>query len=56
MEDTPQLRIELAKEGMQISLIMLAVRLGLKTLTIEERYQLKMRAERYHRITQELKL
>jgi len=43
-----------AKEGMQLSLIFLAIRLGLKQVTIEERADLKRRAERYHQHIQEM--
>lgn len=55
MNDTPQLRIALAREGMELSLIFLAIRLGLKTVSIEERYKLKIRADRYHELTRLLK-
>ena len=55
MMDTPQSLIELAKEGMELSAIFLLVRLGLKRLTIEERYHLNIRADRYHRLTEMLK-
>ena len=54
MTDTPMQQIEWAKEGMQLSLIFLAIRLGLKQVTIEERSDLKRRAERYHQHTQEM--
>jgi hypothetical protein len=53
--DNPQYRLELAKESMDISLTLLAIRLGLKKVSIEERYLLKIRAERLHRLTGELK-
>jgi len=43
-----------AKEGMQISLIFLAIRLGLKQVTIDERAELKARAARYEQYRQEL--
>ena len=54
MTDTPLQQIEWAKEGMQLSLVFLAIRLGLKQVTIEERADLKRRAERYHQHTQEM--
>jgi len=54
MTDTPMQQIEWAKEGMQLSLIFLAIRLGLKQVTIEERADLKRRAERYHQHNQEM--
>ena len=43
-----------AKEGMQLSLIFLAIRLGLKQVTIEERAELKARAARYEQFRQEM--
>lgn len=54
MTDTPQQRIAWAKEGMQLSLVFLAIRLGLKQVTIEEHADLKRRAERYHQHAQEI--
>ena len=54
MIDTVQARIALAQEGMDLSLTFLLIRLGLKQVTIEERYQLRMRADRYERILQEM--
>lgn len=54
MNETPMQQIEWAKEGMQLSLTFLAIRLGLKQVTIEERADLKRRAERYHQHTQEM--
>lgn len=54
MTDTPLQGIEWAKEGMQLSLTFLAIRLGLKQVTIEERADLKRRAERYHQHNQEM--
>lgn len=55
MTDTPQQGIAWAREGMELSLTFLAIRLGLKLVTIDERAQLKARAERYHQHTQEIK-
>jgi hypothetical protein len=43
-----------AKEGMQLSLVFLAIRLGLKQVTIEERAELKARAARYEQFRQEM--
>jgi len=43
-----------AKEGMQLSLIFLAIRLGLKQVTIEEQAELKARAVRYEQFVQEM--
>ena len=54
MIDTVQARIALAQEGMELSLTFLAIRLGLKRVTIEERYKLNTRADRYKRILQEM--
>ena len=54
MTDTPQQGIAWAREGMELSLIFLAIRLGLKQVTIEERAQLKARAERFHQHNQEM--
>ena len=53
MTDTPQQGIAWAREGMELSLTFLAIRLGLKQVTIEERAQLKARVERYHEHAQE---
>lgn len=55
MNETSLQQIEWAKEGMQLSLTYLAIRLGLKQATIEERADLKQRAERYHQHVQEMK-
>lgn len=55
MTDTPFQQIEWAKEGMQLSLIFLAIRLGLKQVAIEERADLKRRVERYHQHAQGMK-
>lgn len=55
MNETSLQQIEWAKEGMQLSLTYLAIRLGLKQVTIEERADLKQRAERYHQHVQEMK-
>ena len=49
------LGIELAKEGMALSLTFLAIRLGLKEVSIEERYQLKIRTERFNRLKELIK-
>lgn len=54
MADTPMQQIEWAKEGMNLSLTYLAIRLGLKQVTIEEHAELKRRTERYHQHTQEM--
>ena len=54
MTETPMQQIVWAKEGMQLSLILLAIRLGLKQVTIDERADLKRRAERYHQYNQEM--
>ena len=54
MTDTPMQQIEWAKEGMQLSLTYLAIRLGLKQVTIEEHAELKRRTERYHQHVQEM--
>ena len=50
------LAIALAKEGASISLTLLAIRLRLKTVTIEEHYQLNMRIDRYRRLKEVLVL
>jgi|WetSurMetagenome_2_1015567.scaffolds.fasta_scaffold49414_5 hypothetical protein len=54
MTDTAMQGIAWAREGMELSLIFLAIRLGLKQVTIEERYKLKLRAERFHMYNQEM--
>ena len=54
MNETPMQQIEWAKEGMNLSLTYLAIRLGLKQVTIEEHHQLKQRTERYHQHAQEM--
>jgi len=54
MTDTPQQGIAWAREGMELSLTFLAIRLGLKQVTIEERAQLKARTERYQKHVQEM--
>lgn len=53
-ESNPLRQIEWAKEGMQLSLTFFAIRLGLKQVTIDERAELKQRAERYHQHVQEM--
>lgn len=54
MNETPMQQIEWAKEGMNLSLTYLAIRLGLKQVTIEEHAELKRRTERYHQHVQEM--
>jgi hypothetical protein len=54
MNETPLQQIEWAKEGMNLSLTYLAIRLGLKQVTIEEHAELKRRTERYHQHVQEM--
>jgi hypothetical protein len=54
MTDTPQRGVIWVKEGMQLSLTYLAIRLGLKQVTVEEHAELKRRTERYHQHTQEM--
>ena len=48
-------RWELARESMELSLIWLAVRLGLKTLTVEEWSELKRRTDFVQGATARLK-
>ena len=43
-----------AKEGMQLSLTFIAIRLGLKQVTIEERAELNARAVRYEQFVKEM--
>ena len=43
--DSVSYRLALANESMHLSLTLLAVRLGLRRVTIEERYLLKQRCD-----------
>jgi hypothetical protein len=54
MMDTPQARLELAREGMELSLTFLLIRLKLKRVTIEEHNELKRRADRYQQLLNEV--
>lgn len=47
-------RVALMRESMELSWICLAIRLGLKKVTIEERYQIKKRCEFLHQRVKEM--
>lgn len=49
-------RIALMRESMELSLICLAIRLGLKRVTIEEHFQIKKRCEFLHQRVKEMDL
>jgi hypothetical protein len=54
MMDTSQARLELAREGMELSVAFLFIRLKLKRVSIEEHNDLNRRADRYQQLLAEV--